>query len=49
VFESGAGENVAQLGLNHGAQITGRVVPKFDYFAGLTLEDYNHPAPDLGC
>jgi hypothetical protein len=48
MFERRTGENVPQLGLDHGAQITGRVVPKFDYFAGLALENYNHAASDLG-
>ncbi len=49
MLERRARANVAQLGLNHRPQVAGRVVPEFNDFAGLTFENYDHAASDLGC
>ena len=48
MLESRTRANVAQFGLDHRAQIAGRVVPKLDYFARLALKNYDHASSDLG-
>jgi hypothetical protein len=48
VLEIISGAEVLELGLNHRAKVTGRVVPKLDYSAGIAVKNEDHPTPDLG-
>src|ERR1051325_1587889 len=47
MFKRGAGTNISQLGLNHGAQVAGRVMSEFEYFARFAFKNDNHTAPNL--
>ena len=49
VFERTTRAQVTQLCLDHGSQVSGRVVSKLNNFAKFTLEENHHSASDLGC
>jgi hypothetical protein len=49
MFKRRASADVSQLGLDHGPQISRRVMPKFNYFAWLALKNNDHALSDLSC
>jgi hypothetical protein len=49
MLERRSGAQAAQFGLDHGPQVSRRVVTEFNYAAGLALEHNNHASSDLGC
>ena len=49
MLEGSAGANVSQFGLNHRAQVAGRVMSEFKHFARLALENDHHTASNLCC
>jgi hypothetical protein len=49
MFERRAGAQTAQLGLNHCAKISRRVVTKLDDAARLAFKHYHHASSDLRC
>jgi hypothetical protein len=48
VLEIAPCAKVLELRLHHGAEITGRVMPKLDYATRIAIEHEDHPTPDLG-
>jgi len=49
VFKRRSGTQASQLGLYHRAQVSRRMVAKFDYTAGLAFKNYDHAPSDLRC